>query len=56
MLFLQSCIVGFTIFIWLISANEKKIPHGLIEWILTVVSVIILISWLIKLSRNPLGL
>lgn len=48
MLFLQICIVGFVAFIWLISANEKKIPHGLIEWILTVLSIIILISWAIK--------
>ena len=28
--------------------SEKKIPHGLIEWILTVLSVVILISWVIK--------
>ena len=48
LLFLQICIVGLTLFVWLISASEKKIPHGLIEWILTVLSVIILISWAIK--------
>lgn len=48
MLFIQSCIIGFTFFIWLLSANKKKIPHGLIEWILTVLSVLILIRWVVK--------
>ena len=48
MLFLQICIIGFTLFVWFISASEKKIPHGLIEWILTVLYVVILISWVIK--------
>ena len=27
MLFLQICIIGFTLFVWFISASEKKIPH-----------------------------
>ena len=45
---LQVCIIGFTLFVWFVSVSEKKIPHGLIEWALTVLSVIILISWAIK--------
>lgn len=48
MLFLQICIVGFTLFIWFLCAKEKTIPHGLIEWILTILSVIILIYWNIR--------
>ena len=48
MLFLQVCIIGFTLFVWFVSVSEKKIPHGLIEWILTALSVIILVSLAIK--------
>ena len=47
MLFIQCCIVGFSVFVWLISISEKKIPHGIIEWILTILSIIILITWML---------
>lgn len=45
---IQGLIVGFAFFTWLYSASKKKIPQGLLEWILTVSAVIIVISWLLK--------
>lgn len=45
---IQGFIAGFAFFTWLYSASKKKVPQGLLEWILTVLAVIIFISWLIK--------
>lgn len=48
MLFIQCCIVGLTFFVWIISISKKEKPYGIIEWILTILSIIILIIWMFK--------
>ncbi len=47
-IFLESCLIGFTLFIWIVSLYKRKIPKGLIEWILTFMAIAIMISWYVK--------
>ena len=47
-IFLETCLIGFVLFIWLFSLYNKKIPKGLIEWILTFIAVAIMIGWYVK--------
>ena len=51
MLFIQFLIISLTLLIWFICVTQKKIPHGLIEWVLTILSIGILISWAINYYR-----
>ncbi len=47
-MFLESCLIGFALFIWIVSLYERKTPKGLIEWILTFIAIAIMISWYVK--------
>lgn len=47
-LFIQYIVIFLTLLIWFQSAKENKLPEGIIEWALTIISMFILISWISK--------
>lgn len=48
MLFLQCVIVGLAVFLLMICIWERKVPKGVLEWVILVLSVVVLIDWMIK--------
>lgn len=47
MLFVQWFIVILAFLIWLESIIRREIPHGILEWIVTLLAIIVLVSLIV---------
>jgi hypothetical protein len=47
-IFIQGAVVGFALFILLISISKGKLPTGLVEWMIIIAAFIIMVSWSVK--------